>query len=134
MRTISIIACALAVASCGRSDDATRTTTGSATAAEAATPVPAATPTRFPQPSATMDGLRNGWASPDVAAHAARQERCLHWRAQRDATPGATTANGGYERDCRGIDAELLELRRLHASDGRTMALLRRYEMTETGA
>lgn len=130
MRTISIIACALAVASCGRGDEATPASNGPGTA----TPAPQATPTRFPQPSATIDGLRNGWAPPDVAAHAARQERCLHWRAQRDVTPGNATADAGYERDCRGIDAELAELRRLHASDGRAMALLRRYDRTETGS
>lgn len=53
----------------------------------------------------------------------------MHWRTQR----AVTSVDAGYGRDCPGIDAELVGLRRLHASDGRVMNLLRRYGMTETG-
>ncbi len=132
MRTITIIALAASLASCGRSDGGERVPTD--TGNVSSVPVPEATPTRFPQPSATLSGLRNGWAPPDVAAHVARQERCLHWRTLRGATPGDPTADAGYARDCRGIDAELAGLRRLHASDGRAMGLLRGYATTETGS
>lgn len=126
MKIHALVILAALLSSCGRSgkDEATP-----AAVAPAATP--SAKPTRFPQPSATMADLRNGWAPMDVARHVARQERCVHWRAQRSTAPGETVEQG-YARDCRGIDAELHDLRRIYEGDGRVVRLLRQFGPSET--